>query len=162
MTAVKLATYRVLEDLVSQGFMMAVELTTCRVLEDPASSTPMGGYVVACAAFYERGFSVPSHQFLCSVLQYYGLELHHMTTLGILHIMVFVTLCESYMGIEPHFELWSHFFRVRLSQGSGCGSSSFEWHGHLCQIWAWSRSLLLSPYVRIHGRMPESMVLSKE
>jgi hypothetical protein len=33
-----------------------------------------GGYVVACAAFYEWGFSVPSHQFLRSLLQFYDLK----------------------------------------------------------------------------------------
>jgi hypothetical protein len=29
----------------------------------------------------------------------------------------FVTLCEAYMGIEPHFHLWNHFFHTRLRQG---------------------------------------------
>jgi hypothetical protein len=31
---------------------------------------------------------------------------------------VFVTLCETYMGIESHFNLWN-YFRVWLQQGSG-------------------------------------------
>jgi hypothetical protein len=48
--------------------------------------------------------------------------LHPRTTprdpLGILHIVAFVTLCENYMGIEPHFDLWNHIFRIRLLQGS--------------------------------------------
>jgi hypothetical protein len=57
---------------------------------------------------------VPSHQSLRSLLQYYGLELHHLTHSGILHIVAFVTLCEAYMGIEPHFDLWTYFFRVWL------------------------------------------------
>jgi hypothetical protein len=26
----------------------------------------------------------------------------------------FVTLCEAYMGIEPHFNLWNYFFRAQL------------------------------------------------
>jgi hypothetical protein len=50
-----------LQNLVSQGYMTAAELVTCRVFEDPASPAPLGGYVMACAAFYEQGFSVPSH-----------------------------------------------------------------------------------------------------
>jgi hypothetical protein len=29
-----------------------------------------------------------------------------------------MTLCEAYMGIEPHFDLWNHFFRARLRHGS--------------------------------------------
>jgi hypothetical protein len=61
--------------------------------------------VVAFAAFYERGFGVPSHRFLHSLLQCYILELHHLTPSGILHIVAFVTLCEAYMGIDPHFDL---------------------------------------------------------
>jgi hypothetical protein len=74
--------------------------------------------VVAFAAFYERGFGVPSHRFLRSLLQYYGMELHHLTPSGILHIMTFVALCEAYMGIDPHFSQWNHLFRSRLPQGS--------------------------------------------
>jgi hypothetical protein len=61
---------------------------------------------------------VPSYRFLCSLLQFYGLELHHLTPLGILHMAAFVTLCEAYMGIEPHFNMWIHFFLARLQQGS--------------------------------------------
>jgi hypothetical protein len=37
-----------------------------------------------------------------------------MSPLGILHIAAFVTLCEAYMGIEPHFNLWNYFFCVQL------------------------------------------------
>jgi hypothetical protein len=81
--------------------MTTAELATCRVLEDPASPILAGGYIVPCAAFYEWGFDVPSHQFLRSLLQFYCLELQHLIPLGILHVAVFVTLCEAYMGIEP-------------------------------------------------------------
>ena len=28
--------------------------------------------------------------------------------------MDFITLCEGYLGIEPHFELWRYFFSVSL------------------------------------------------
>jgi hypothetical protein len=30
----------------------------------------------------------------------------------------FVTLCEAYMGIEPHFNLWYYFFCAWLQQGT--------------------------------------------
>jgi hypothetical protein len=58
-----------------------------------------------CVAFYEEGFGVPSHRFFRLLLQFYNMELHHLTPSGILHIEAFVTLCEAYMGIEPHFDL---------------------------------------------------------
>jgi hypothetical protein len=103
-----------LQNLVSQGYITAAELTTCRMPEDPASLVPVRGYIVACAVFYERRFGVPSHLFLRSLQQFYGLDLHRLTPSGILHMVAFVTLCEAYMGIEPHFNLWNYFFRARL------------------------------------------------
>jgi hypothetical protein len=33
----------------------------------------------------------------------------------------FMTLCEVYIGIEPHFNLWIYFFRAWLRQGSDTG-----------------------------------------
>jgi hypothetical protein len=48
--------------------MTAVELVTYHVPKDPSSNVLAGGYVVAYAIFYERGFGVPSHRFLCSQL----------------------------------------------------------------------------------------------
>jgi hypothetical protein len=50
-----------LQNLVSQGFMMAVELMTYHMPEDPASPVQAGGYIVAFMVFYGRGFGVPSH-----------------------------------------------------------------------------------------------------
>jgi hypothetical protein len=61
---------------------------------------------------------VPPHRFHCSLLQFYNLELHHLTPSGILHMVAFVTLCKAYMGIDPHFNLWNYFFHARLQQGS--------------------------------------------
>jgi hypothetical protein len=40
--------------------------------------------------------------------------MHHLTPSGILHIAAFMTLCEAYLGIEPHFHLWNYFFHARL------------------------------------------------
>jgi hypothetical protein len=114
-----------LQNLMSLGYMIAAKLATCRVPEDPTSHVPTGGYVVACTAFYERGFGVPSHRFLRSLLQFYGLELYHMTRSGILHMAAFMTLCEAYMGIEPHFNLWNYFFCTRLQQGSDAKTAMF-------------------------------------
>ena len=28
--------------------------------------------------------------------------------------MAFITMCEGYLGIEPHFKLWRYFFSVSL------------------------------------------------
>jgi hypothetical protein len=94
--------------------MTVAELATYRVPTDPSFPAPGAGYVEACSAFYERGFCAPLNQFLRLLLQFYGLELHHLTPSRILHITAFITLCEAYMGIEPHFKLWKYFFRTQL------------------------------------------------
>jgi hypothetical protein len=88
----------------------------CDLLHARGSHIPYsdGGYVVACVVFYKRRFGVPSHQFLRSLLQFYSLELHHLTPLGILHKVDFVTLCKAYVGIEPHYIQWNSFFRSWL------------------------------------------------
>jgi hypothetical protein len=78
-----------LQKLVKHGFMSTVELGACRVLEDTMFPAPMEGYVVSFTAFYDRGFNVPPHQFFRSLLRYYGLELHHLTPTGVLHIAAF-------------------------------------------------------------------------
>jgi hypothetical protein len=107
-----------LQNLINQGYMTSTELATCRVPEDLVFPGPAGGYIVVCAAFYKRGFGVPSHQFLHSLQQFYNLELHHLTPLGILHVAASVTLFEAYIGIEPHFNPCNYFFRAWLRQGS--------------------------------------------
>ena len=72
------------------------------------------GYVVSFAPFHERGFSTPTHKFLRGLLHYYKVELQHLTPNGVQHIMAFVALCEGFLGISPHFDLWRYFFIVNL------------------------------------------------
>jgi hypothetical protein len=62
------------------------------------------------------GFGVPLLSFLHSLLQYYDFELHHLTPSGVLHITVFVTLCEPYLGVDPDLDLWKYFFRAHGPQ----------------------------------------------
>ena len=57
-----------------------------------------------------RGVGFPIHPFLRGLLEFYGLQLHHLTHASILHIAGFVALCELFLGIEPHFALWKRLF----------------------------------------------------
>ena len=78
--------------------------------------SPPDGYVVSFIPFHERGFATPPHRFLQGLLHHYGIELQHLNPNGIQHISAFFTLCEGYLGIEPHFELWKYFFTVDLQK----------------------------------------------
>jgi hypothetical protein len=97
------------------GFMSAAELKAGRVPKHPALPAPAEGYVVSFTTFYEQAFSVPLHPFLHLLLWYYGLELHHLTPSRVLHITVFITLCEAYQGVDPYLDLWKYFFCVHRS-----------------------------------------------
>jgi hypothetical protein len=66
---------------------------------------PPSGYRVMFLAFHLRELSFPAHKFLHRLLFVYGLQLHQLTPNSILHIACFVTLCESFLGIKPHWIL---------------------------------------------------------
>ena len=50
------------------------------------------------------------------MLYYYKIELQQLNSNGIQHMATFVTLCEGFLGINPHFDLWRHFFAVTLQK----------------------------------------------
>jgi hypothetical protein len=66
-------------------------------------------------AFLLHGLSLPAHEFLRGLLFVYGVQLHQLTPNSILHIACFITLCESFLGIEPHWILWKFLFHLRPS-----------------------------------------------
>jgi hypothetical protein len=66
---------------------------------------PPSGYRMMFLAFLLRGLSFPAHEFLRRLLFVYGVQLHQLTPNSILHIACFITFCESFLGIEPHWIL---------------------------------------------------------
>jgi hypothetical protein len=76
---------------------------------------PPSGYRVMFLAFFFRGLSLPAHEFLHGLLFVYGVQLHQLTPNSILHIACFITPCESFLGVEPHWILWKFLFRLRPS-----------------------------------------------
>jgi hypothetical protein len=53
-------------------------------------------------AFLLHGFSLPAHEFLRGLLFVYDMQLHQLTPNSLLHIAHFITLCEAFLGIDPH------------------------------------------------------------
>jgi hypothetical protein len=76
---------------------------------------PPSGYRVMFLAFLLRRLSFPAHKFLCRLLFVYGVQLHHLMPNTILHIACFITLCESFLGIKPHWILWKFLFHLHPS-----------------------------------------------
>lgn len=78
------------------------------VPRDEEEPNPPEGYVVSFISFHERGFGVPSSRFMRALPHYYGVELHKFNPNSIAHAAIFAAICEGYLGIDPHWDLWVH------------------------------------------------------
>jgi hypothetical protein len=74
---------------------------------------PPPGFRVIFLAFILWGLSLPPHPFLRGLLFVYGIQLHDLNPNTILHIACFITLCECFLGIEPHWALWRRIFVIQ-------------------------------------------------
>src|SRR6185369_14604192 len=79
---------------------------------------PPDGYAVSLVRLHERGFGVPVGRFVRALCDYYGVELHNFAPNSISQAAVFVALCEGYLGVEAHWDLWIHLFRGELFIGN--------------------------------------------
>ncbi|KAK1632536.1 hypothetical protein QYE76_006851 [Lolium multiflorum] len=66
-----------------------------------------------------RGLSPPIHEFLRGLLFVYGLQLHQLTPNSILHMSIFITLCECFLGVQPNWALWKRIFCLRRNGSHG-------------------------------------------
>ena len=64
-------------------------------------------------SFYEKGFALPVGAFFCGLLHFYELEVSHLKPNSIAQIAIFIHLCEGYLGIAPHFNLWRALYRLK-------------------------------------------------
>jgi hypothetical protein len=79
-----------------------------------AAPSPPPGYIVSFVSFHERGFGVPASRFMRAILHHYGVEMQNLTPNSISQAAIFVAVCEGYLGIAPHWDLWTHLFFVEL------------------------------------------------
>jgi hypothetical protein len=49
-----------------------------------------------------------------AILHVYGVELHNLSPNSISQTAIFAVVCEGYLGIDPHWDLWTHFFSAEL------------------------------------------------
>jgi hypothetical protein len=69
-------------------------------------------------SFHERGFGVPAGRFMRAILHVYGVELHNLSPNSISQATIFAAICEGYLGIDSHWDLWTHFFSAELFASS--------------------------------------------
>ena len=92
------------------GFLRNAEV---RFPSEEVTPIPEPGWSVVFFAFFLRGFSLPAHEFLRGLLFIYGLQLHDLSPNALLHITFFVTFCECFLGIHPHWGLWMHLYTIK-------------------------------------------------
>jgi hypothetical protein len=80
---------------------------------------PPVGFTVMFMSFLYRGLSFLAHKFLRRLLHVYEIQLWQLTPNSILHLSIFIALCEAFLGIEPHWGLWKIFFVKSYNSSSG-------------------------------------------
>ena len=70
------------------------------------------------APYFERALGLPFSNFFFGLLYYYEIQLCHLTPNSFVHLSIFVHLCEAFLGIEPHFELFCHLFHLKPQPNS--------------------------------------------
>ena len=112
------ATEAVLKGLVSDGLLPPNSDPSRPVWIAPRAEEsepkPPSGYIVRLVRLHERGFSVPAGRFVRALCAHYGVELHNFAPNSIPQAAVFVALCEGFLGVEVHWDLWVHLFRGEL------------------------------------------------
>lgn len=104
-------THARLEALIKRGLLCArTPVTEWLMPGHEAVPTPPDGYVISFMRFHERSVATPCHHFFRGLLHHYKIKLQHLNPNGIQHIATFITLCEGFLGIKPHFKLWKYFF----------------------------------------------------
>jgi hypothetical protein len=106
-----------LKDLVAEGLLRPLSDERQPEWIPPpsgAAPSPPSGYVVSFVSFHERGFGVPASRFMRAILHNYGVELHNLSPNSISQAAIFAAVYKGYLGIDPHWDLWTHFFSVEL------------------------------------------------
>jgi hypothetical protein len=82
--------------------------------------------------FLIQGLALPVSPFFRALLDFYSLNLTHLNPNYMLQIVVYVHLCEAFLGILPHFGLWKYLYHCQPRMAGGqhqlVGGASLELH----------------------------------
>ena len=54
-----------------------------------------------------------------ALYHHYGVELQHFSPNAITTVAIFVVVCEGYLGVMPHYDLWLHLYRGEIFRALG-------------------------------------------
>ncbi|KAK1608209.1 hypothetical protein QYE76_031882 [Lolium multiflorum] len=79
---------------------------------------PRPGEFVIFSSFLDRGFALPTSEFLQQLLAFYSIKVSDLGPHSVQQISLFVALCECYLGCPPYFPLWVSVFHGRATRAS--------------------------------------------
>jgi hypothetical protein len=85
----------------------------CKVKSGAASLANMRPGDFVFFVVYALAGLVPPLSFL-TLLEYYGLQLQHLSPNSIALVAIFVHLCEMYVGVQPSVRLFRRFFVLKV------------------------------------------------
>jgi hypothetical protein len=119
-----------LEELVEEGLLHPVtDVVTPEWIapeEGVDVPNPPAGYVLSFVAFREQGLGIPASRFLRALPSWYEVELHNFNPNSIAQAAIFATVCEGYLGIPPHWNLWLHLFKAEHFTKAAEGGGSWK------------------------------------
>ena len=117
-----------LKVLVENCLLQPKELVHWRSSIGESSPSPKDSEILLFASFLKHGLALPACDFLQGLLYYYGIQIHHLVPNSIFLLSVFVHLCEAFLGISPHFNLFCYLNHLKPhpthanpSRIGGCG-----------------------------------------
>jgi hypothetical protein len=116
--------------LVSIEVLPLKELCSWRIYCGVTVPTEDTHEFVVYVPFLLRGLALPISPFFRGLLDFYHLNLTHLNPNSIMQISIFVHLCETFLGVLPHFGLWKYLYRCRPGMAGGqhqlVGGASLE------------------------------------
>src|SRR3954464_8467512 len=105
----------------------------CR-LPGPGEVEPLPWDVerVLLLSHVDRGFSLPPHPFLLDFLAFTGSQLHHLVPNTITLLSSFFALCEGFIGIDPHWNLFRAIYSIKPQKIKRSGEGGGAEMNHLC------------------------------
>jgi hypothetical protein len=89
---------------------------TSKVKSEAASLANMrSGDFIFFVAYVLAGLVPPLSFFFLTLLEYYGLQLQHLSPNSTTLVAIFVHLCEMYVGVWPSVRLFRRFFVLKAA-----------------------------------------------
>ncbi|KAK1698784.1 hypothetical protein QYE76_015481 [Lolium multiflorum] len=85
---------------------------------DEVEPLPRPGEFVIFLSFLDRGFALPTSDFLRQLLAFYSIKVSDLGPHSVQQISLFVALCECYLACPPYFPLWVSIFHGRATRAS--------------------------------------------